>query len=124
MEIVRTEIVAVVGKILRRSFDWFPCHRRHDRSFIIFGKKLPICARCTSILIGYVFSPFFIGFHITIPYIWITFMMIPILLDGFTQLWKWRESNNLLRFLTGFSFGLAQSFLISNVVHLIVDFMV
>lgn len=103
-------------------FQWFPCHRRADRSFFVKGKQMPICARCTAILIGYLFTPLAIGMHLTIPFYIILLMCIPMLIDGFTQLWKWRESSNILRFLTGITFGIGQSLFISTIVMYIVDF--
>ncbi|MEH6944529.1 DUF2085 domain-containing protein [Bacillus sp. JJ722] len=103
-------------------FQWFPCHRRADRSFFIYGKQMPICARCTAILIGYLFTPFAIAFQVTAPFYIIILICIPMLIDGFTQLWKWRESSNILRFITGLAFGIGQSLFISTVVIFIVEF--
>jgi uncharacterized membrane protein len=59
--------------------------------------------------------------HITTSYYVIGLLLLPMLIDGYTQLWKWRTSNNTLRFLTGFSFGLGQSLFISNAVWFLVE---
>jgi uncharacterized membrane protein len=76
-----------------------------------------------SILLGYGFVPIAVGLHLEITYYVIGILIIPLLIDGYTQLWKWRKSNNFLRFLTGLAFGVGQSFLISNLVWMLVDFL-
>lgn len=106
---------------MKINLQWIPCHRRPDRSFYIVGKKMPLCARCASILAGYLLAPVFAGMHIVTSYYLIGFLLLPMLIDGFTQQWKWRTSNNKLRFFTGLSFGIGQSLLISNVVWLLVE---
>ncbi|TQK53859.1 putative membrane protein [Brevibacillus sp. AG162] len=106
---------------MKINTQWIPCHRRADRSFYIGGKKMPLCARCVSILAGYLLAPVFAGMHIVTSYYLIGFLLLPMLIDGFTQQWKWRTSNNMLRFFTGFSFGIGQSLLISNVVWFLVE---
>ncbi|AKA44382.1 DUF2085 domain-containing protein [Paenibacillus polymyxa] len=100
---------------------WIPCHRRPDRSLHIHGKPMMLCARCTSVLLGYAISPIMVGFHIKTSYFWIVVLLLPLLIDGYTQLWKWRKSNNVLRLLTGFSFGIGQALLISNIVWFLVE---
>ncbi|MFF2531549.1 DUF2085 domain-containing protein [Brevibacillus sp. NPDC058079] len=106
---------------MKIDLNWIPCHRRPDRSFYLGGKKMPLCARCASILAGYTLAPILVGFHVMTSYYLIGFLLLPMLIDGFTQLWKWRTSNNALRFLTGLSFGVSQALLISNVVWLLLD---
>ena len=106
---------------MKIDLSWIPCHRRADRSFHVGGKKMPLCARCTSILAGYTLVPILVGLHITTSYYLIGFLLFPMLIDGYSQLWKWRTSTNTLRFLTGFSFGLGQALFISNVVWLLLD---
>lgn len=51
-------------------------------------------------LIGFVL--FELGFRISI--IAATFLIIPLIIDGFTQLLEIRESCNIIRLLTGFFF--------------------
>lgn len=38
-------------------------------------------------------------------------LVIPLFVDGYTQQWKWRLSNNSLRLATGISFGLGAQLL-------------
>ncbi len=82
------------------------CHRRPERSFSIFGHTSLLCSRCTGLAIG-IFG--FIGliiFHIQMPLIASIVMIVPMLIDGISQLFGFRESNNILRLLTGFMFTL------------------
>ncbi|WPS85457.1 DUF2085 domain-containing protein (plasmid) [Brevibacillus halotolerans] len=106
---------------MKIDLKWIPCHRRSDRSFYIVGKKMPLCARCISILAGYLTAPIFVCMHFIASYYLIGLLLLPMLIDGFTQLWKWRTSNNILRFLTGISFGSGQALFISNVVWFLVQ---
>lgn len=67
-------------------------------------------------LLGYLFTPVAVMATLTVPW-WIPFVMaVPLLVDGFTQLWKWRKSTNTLRFITGLTFGVGQALLISTIV--------
>nr|WP_152446549.1 DUF2085 domain-containing protein [Bacillus sp. THAF10] len=97
------------------TLEFFPCHRRRERSLVIRGKQFPICYRCMSILLGYlvIFPLFFIASTLSfLVMIIIGFALIfPMVLDGYTQ-WKgWRMSNNFLRVLTGLVSGVGMSFI-------------
>lgn len=90
-----------------------PCHRKESRSFRIRGVKMPMCSRCLGMVVGYVGIPYWyvMGTELEI-WIGLLFTLLPVLtliVDGFTQKWGWRESNNLIRVVTGFgsTFGLA-----------------
>jgi len=114
----------VGGIAMREIAEMIPCHRLPERCFHVNGKPMPICARCFSMLLGYVVLPFVLIASVKVP-IWLPFVMaIPLLIDGFTQRWKWRRSNNLFRFVTGLIFGIGQSLLISYIVlHLVAWFL-
>ena len=84
-----------------------PCHRLESRCLKINGKPMRVCARCFSILLGYLCIPFLLFFNIPI-YVGILFQ-IPMLLDGFTQMYKVRTSNNYLRVITGLISGFGLS---------------
>jgi uncharacterized membrane protein len=80
-----------------------------------------ICTRCLAMLLGYLFMPFAVIASITIP-MWIPIAMaLPLLIDGFTQRWKWRISSNPVRFITGLLFGIGQSLFISTIVWSVVE---
>ncbi len=91
-------------------YKWLPiifhCHQRDDRSFIIYNRKFPICARCTGELIGILIS-IIMQCCIGLPSISLAFvLLLPLVLDGFIQLLTRYESNNTKRFITGFLFGI------------------
>lgn len=81
------------------------CHRLPERSFFYKGKQFPVCARCTGFYAGYFALPIF-TFSIWQPdLLWIGLLMVPALIDGLTQAYMHRESNNWLRLATGILAG-------------------
>ncbi|MBS4193190.1 DUF2085 domain-containing protein [Bacillus sp. FJAT-49705] len=99
-----------------------PCHRKKERCLTIRGYTLPLCARCTGILGGYLFFPILIAFHLQLP-IWLGLLLnIPMVLDGWTQKMNYRMSNNPLRFSTGIMCGFGQSVLIVGISEGIVSY--
>jgi uncharacterized membrane protein len=107
--------MGIVGRIVikkMRLLDIVPCHRMKSRSITIKGYTLPLCARCTGILLGYLFFPFLLiaGIHLSL---WLgLFLNVPMVIDGWTQKRQYRMSNNVLRVITGIMSGLGQSVLI------------
>lgn len=84
----------------------FGCHGRADRSFFFNGHQFPICARCTGELIGILVSILIIIMCNNLPLIWSIILIIPLIIDGSIQLLTKYESNNYLRVITGFLFGI------------------
>lgn len=88
------------------------CHQRPDRSFFIRGHQFPVCARCTGFLVGtvvYCLYSFLVPVYYTYELLAISILIqLPYIIDGLTQYLGLRESNNILRFITGFigAFGL------------------
>lgn len=86
------------------------CHRLPERSFHIKGHQFPVCSRCTGFYTGlFVFLVYEIlfGVYYNLELFLISIiLMIPVAVDGFTQLFGLRESNNTLRFITGFIGGI------------------
>ena len=82
------------------------CHRREDRSFKVHGHVFPVCARCTGIIVGFALAVLLLNIEYRVPSIYSVIFIIPLLMDGFSQSFGWRESNNLLRLLTGIVFGI------------------
>ena len=86
------------------------CHRIPERSFFYKNHQLPVCARCTGFytgLIVFLIYNWFIPINYTINlFILSIILLIPAAVDGFTQLFGFRKSNNNLRFVTGFIGGI------------------
>lgn len=88
----------------------FICHRLPERTFKIGKWYFPVCSRCTGIYIS-MFSYYFFVYFVYVEYtpiviITALLMAIPALLDGLTQFFGFRGSNNTLRFTTGLIAGL------------------
>ena len=86
------------------------CAQIPSHSFYIFGHQLGMCARNFSIYASmFVGSLIFVLSKKRIPgipwWLWIL-MILPIAIDGTTQMIGWRESTWELRVLTGTLFGL------------------
>ncbi|MDQ0416761.1 putative membrane protein [Croceifilum oryzae] len=98
-----------------------PCHRKISRCFHVNGKPMPICARCLSILLGYLWLPILLLLPFPIPW-WLGFILqIPMLIDGFTQLQELRESTNRLRCLTGLLSGIGLSILVVYFIRFLLE---
>ena len=86
------------------------CHGIPERSFHYKNHQFPVCARCTGFytgLIVFLIYNYFYPVNYTLGlFITSIILLIPAGVDGFTQLMKLRESNNNLRFVTGFIGGI------------------
>ena len=81
--------------------EWVHCHRKPERSFFFRGKQFPVCARCTGMYLGFL-SFFVLTWHLVVIPSWIAFLLpFPTAIDGYTQGYYPRESNNFIRFTTG-----------------------
>ena len=89
------------------------CHQRPERTLWVGGHYLPVCARDTGACIG-----FLVGYAIVLlfrrkeakgpPNLYVTLaMMVPLLVDSFSQIVGLRASTNDLRLVTGLLFGTA-----------------
>lgn len=88
----------------------FICHRLPERTFKVRGHYFPVCSRCTGAYMG-MFSYYFFVYFVYVQYtpiliITALLMITPTFLDGLTQFFEFRESNNALRFSTGLIAGL------------------
>lgn len=89
------------------------CHQLPERSLFIFGYQMAVCSRCFAIYVSFLIGgiafwlirnklkPWDIKYYVL--------FCIPMAIDGFTQLFGFRESTNELRILTGGIFGLASA---------------
>ncbi|WP_082147863.1 DUF2085 domain-containing protein [Bacillus sp. LK2] len=99
-----------------------PCHRIPERSFLKLQKYIPLCARCTGMLIGFCMFPiyFLITPSFSLSLMLSFFAQIPLLIDGFTQKWRLRSSTNLLRVTTGLLSGNGIGlFIASNIIWIL-----
>ena len=87
------------------------CHGRPERSLAIADVAMPICARCVGIYAGLLAG---LAAFWLIPYLresvvrpFALAAVVPLAIDGLTQLAGLRESTNELRIATGIVAGLA-----------------
>lgn len=99
------------------------CHRKPERSFFIKGHQFPVCARCTGFYISLVayftYTYYFFVDYTLFLIVFAILLLIPAAIDGLTQLFEYRESNNTLRFLTGLIGGLGLGILVKALKYFI-----
>ncbi|KZX10699.1 DUF2085 domain-containing protein [Methanobrevibacter curvatus] len=86
------------------------CHRKKERTLKLKGHYFPVCARCTGFYISIVFYTV-LAMFVPVKYTFnstllAVLLLIPCTIDGFTQLFEYRKSNNSLRLITGLIGGL------------------
>lgn len=97
------------------------CHQIPERSFYFKSKQFPVCARCTGLTLGSLSAVFFLFYDIqysTNLFYFSVLIMIPTLIDGYTQSIGLRKSNNLLRFFTGLIGGVGMVLFIITLFNL------
>ncbi|HEY5611317.1 MAG TPA: DUF2085 domain-containing protein [Thermoanaerobaculia bacterium] len=82
------------------------CHGIESRCLELWGVSMPICARCTAIYAGLIVG--IVLFVIVpslrrrlVPSVVLALAIAPLAIDGLTQAFRFRESTNSLRVLTG-----------------------
>jgi uncharacterized membrane protein len=87
------------------------CHGIPERCFYIWGVPMPICARCTAIYVGLALA---VAAFALLPRLTergarllLLAAVVPLGVDGLTQLVRLRESTNGLRSATGLVAGIA-----------------
>jgi uncharacterized membrane protein len=85
---------------------YFPliCHRKPERCLTILGRRSFLCSRCTGNVLGFIAAWAFALFRITMPSAMAFTLTLPMLIDGFSQFFGLRVSNNVIRLATGFLF--------------------
>jgi len=81
------------------------CHQMAERSFFINNYQFPVCARCTGVLIGYIFSPILLLISNYRTYIALA-LCLTMFIDWCIQYLKIKQSNNIRRLLTGIAGGI------------------
>jgi len=92
------------------------CHQIDARSFHLFGEKIGVCSRCSSIYFGFLLSlalyPFFQ--KLDAPAYpkkhWIALAVLPMVIDVFLNFLGIRDSTIPIRAITGLLFGLILPF--------------
>ncbi len=82
---------------------WFRCHQMPERSFFVKGYQLPLCARCTGMLLGYL-AVLSGGLPHKLQWGWLS-LCLPLALDGSLQYKTAYMSNNRRRLWTGLLYG-------------------
>ena len=94
---------------------WRLLAHQHWFTLKIFKREVRLCARCSGYVAGlYTFKVFnnLLGIPIfnslnNMSQLFLCFLsIIPLTSDWLTQSWKWRDSNNRLRFITGTLLGI------------------
>ena len=93
------------------------CHQYPSRCFYIFGSNMGLCARCFTIYSTLTFYCIFFSFfdiNLKFKSKWIISisLMMPLIIDGITQYYGFRNSSNVLRFITGVLAGSGLSILL------------
>ena len=96
------------------------CHSMPERCFVYNNRCLPICSRCTGILIGGIISLLIFNiFNIYLSYQIAFILVIPMIIDGGMQYLNFTSSKNYRRFVTGFLFGIGALIFSQNIAHFI-----
>ncbi len=92
------------------------CHQREDRTYKVCSDYMIVCARCFGIYAGFLFPLAILismyGFFTkSINLLYVFALLVPMAVDGLTQLFGLRESANWLRFITGYLAGLGAAYI-------------
>lgn len=106
------------GKIPKFFYTFFSniCHQMPERSLFLFERQVPVCARDFAIYFSFLLAALLYPFLKKLedarlpPIKYLLLALIPIGIDGGTQLIGLRESTNFLRILTGFVLGFVTPF--------------
>lgn len=90
------------------------CHSEPERCFVYKNRHLPLCARCTGIILGgliYLISSKLFSFMLQIDTVYFDYetcfvLVLPMIIDGGLQYLGYNQSTNNRRFTTGFLFGI------------------
>lgn len=121
------------------------CHQITERSFVLNGNQMPICSRCLGIYIGIMLilgigvlinpkGDFFRSLQYFIPtslkrvgnvnsilLIIGSLLIVPMIFDGLLQYFTVYESTNVIRFFTGFLFGIVEGGFIIGVLAWLIN---
>ncbi len=101
------------------------CNMRPDRAFKIGNFVLPLCARCTGVVIGsFINALICMIYNKRYKYMLLVsiLLLIPLILDGGIQYIFGIESNNIRRLITGMLFGIGIVNIICNLMNKVMTF--
>lgn len=98
---------------------YWGCHQMPERSFFICGYQMPICARCTGIIIGEIALIIFVIVSSLLSLLNGIVLTLPLIFDGTLQLKTRYTSTNLKRLLSGTLFGFGFFNTLFSVLYLI-----
>lgn len=88
------------------------CNQFPERSFHYFGEQMPLCTRCTAIYASFFLGSLLYALIRNRPFSWKIYLLfiLPMAVDGLTQLFGLRTSTNELRVITGTLAGFPSPF--------------
>ncbi|DAC30243.1 MAG TPA: DUF2085 domain-containing protein [Candidatus Poseidoniales archaeon] len=125
------------------AFGDINCHQKHDRSWKLNENQMPVCARDVGIFMGFFMGSLFFrirGYNrwsvrdtflsvfdddsiesvylndgrLRLMILFLALGIVPMAVDGFTQLLTVYESTNIIRVITGFMAGFVIGWLVSS----------
>jgi len=109
------------------------CHQYPERSFEVGGLHFCVCARCTGIYLGFILTLVVLliiftrvrNKPTTLPPMWVVVVCImlalPMVIDGVSSYLGLRETNNLLRYFSGYLTGTSLAVLVGGGVYDIIS---
>lgn len=85
----------------------YSCHQDPERSFFYKGEQLPVCARCSGVVVGQVMNLILSAKKIRLKNRYLLILLLPLGVDWSIQEIGIKESNNKRRFITGILGGFA-----------------
>jgi len=124
LKLIKIEWDDNIGPILflnirNRKFGFCFCHRRKDRTIWFFGLERIFCSRCLGIIIGGTLGILISLLGFRFDALLSLVLLIPLIIDGMSQAEGKRESTNLIRFGTGFLFGLGLQSVVGTIVSML-----
>ncbi|WP_353892466.1 DUF2085 domain-containing protein [Proteinivorax hydrogeniformans] len=93
------------------------CHQKASRSFFINNYQLPVCARCSGVLLGQAMAVLAMIFFRYIGSItWGIVFLAVMFIDWLTQATKLKKSTNSRRLITGLLGGIGYITVLTNLI--------
>jgi len=110
------------GWLFFSTINGLACHQYEPRCLHLFGFTTGICARCFAFYLGSILTYLACIIaskkrHVSINQKLLFLMLLPLVIDGSTQAILARESNNMLRIVTGIMAGVAVTIRIFSLIE-------